>query len=374
MRTLDRYLVREFLRLFALFAVAAPLLFILGDWTDNLDTFSNRGIPVGRVAIGYVYAFPQFMYWSLPVAALVATVFSISAMTRHSEMVAAKAGGISFFRVIFWLPILGILLTGLGLALVEVVPVALSKRAEVMGESGPRTTARSNFVYRAESGDVLAVTNLDARSGRMFNPVVEHEGDGVTTRAYQVLATEALYDPARGYWTFHEGFIRIFPPGSSADCAEADTLPEPVCPLPMRQYEFESLEMPRIGESPEQLLAQPKDAEEMRYAELGKFIHTLERSGAEPHELRVEQAQKLAIPAAALVVILFGAPLANSHGRAGPAYGIGISLAITIAYLMLFRVTQAVGATGLVSPMVAAWSPNGVMLLAGLVLMTRVRT
>src|SRR5690606_16936203 len=124
---------------------------------------------------------------------------------------------------------------------------------------------------------------------------------------------------------FEDGYLRVFPAATQ-----------------MREYRFEKLLLPEIGETPEELLAQPKEADEMRYAELGRFIEMLERAGAEPHELRVERASKLAIPAATLVIILFGAPLANSQARSGPAFGVGISLGITILYLMLFRISEAV--------------------------------
>ena len=72
--------------------------------------------------------------------------------------------------------------------------------------------------------------------------------------------------------------------------------------------------------------------------------------------------------------MLFGAPLANAQPRGGAAYGIGISLAITILYLMLIRVFEAIGSTGALSPIVAAWIPNGIFALAAIVLLARVRT
>jgi lipopolysaccharide export system permease protein len=88
----------------------------------------------------------------------------------------------------------------------------------------------------------------------------------------------------------------------------------------------------------------------------------------------VERAQKRAIPVAALVIVLFGAPLASSAPRGGAAYGIGVSLAVTILYLMLFKVAGAAGNTGALPPQVAAWLPNVVFGLAAVVLLARVRT
>ena len=355
-RTLDRYVTREFLRLFALFTLAAPLLFILGDLTDNLDDYTGRQIPPGDVALGYVYQLPLFILWCFPIGALIATVFTVSAMTRHSEMAAAKAGGISFFRALLVLPVLGLLLTVAGLVLSEVAPIALEKRAEVLGERDQSPGARNNFVYRTESGAVFSVRQLDAGRGRMMNLTVEKEGDLETLPAVHIVAQEAVYDTTSG-WTLASGHMRLFPPGADE-----------------RLFRFGQLRLPGLRETPEQLLAEPKEPEEMRYAELAHFIDILRRSGAEPNELEVELALKIAIPAATLIIILFGAPLANTHARGGPAFGIGISLGITILYLMMFRVAEAAGSTGSIHPVLAAWIPNGVFLLAAFVLLARVRT
>jgi lipopolysaccharide export system permease protein len=88
----------------------------------------------------------------------------------------------------------------------------------------------------------------------------------------------------------------------------------------------------------------------------------------------VKREQRLAIPVATLVIILFGAPLATSSKRGGAAYGIGISLATTILYLILFRVAGALGYAGTLDPLLAAWLPNALFFVAGLILMAKVRT
>lgn len=355
-RILDRYVTREFLRLFVLFSLAAPLLFVIGDWTDNLDDYTARGIALGAVALSYVYQLPLFILWSFPIAALVATVFTVSNMTRHSELAAAKAGGVSFWRAIAVLPVLGVLLTVVGIGLSELVPITFEKRAVLLGEKDRVPGVRGNFVYRTESGAVFSIRQLDVQGGRMRNIVIEHEGDRENRPDIHVVANEAVWDTATG-WTLNEGFYRMFPP----DAAQ-------------RAFAFERLRLPAFTETPEDLLAEPKEPEEMRYAELGRFIDMLQRSGGQPLELMVEHAQKIAIPVATLVIILFAAPLANSQARSGPAYGIGVSLGVTILYMMLLRVSTAFGATGTLPPLVAAWLPNGVCLVAAAALMARVRT
>jgi hypothetical protein len=84
-RILDWLVARTFLRLFILFVLGAPLLFILGDATEKLDSYMDRGLPLGQVLISYAYQYPQFVFWSFPIAALLAAVFTIQPMTVHRE-------------------------------------------------------------------------------------------------------------------------------------------------------------------------------------------------------------------------------------------------------------------------------------------------
>jgi lipopolysaccharide export system permease protein len=355
-RVLDRYVVREFLRLFILFAISAPILFILGDVTDNIDTFMDRQITGQDIALGYLFQMPEFIFYSFPIAALIATIFTVSNMTRHSEMAAAKAGGVSFYRVLLPLPILGVLLTLVALFISEITPIAGARRAELHGEKRDRRQARTDFVYRAQGGAVYSIRLLDTERNRIDGLTMHRQGDEVNVPTVSITAAQATFAPDTG-WTFHNGYLRyLLGPGK-----ESTTRFDRLLPL-------------RLKETPEQLLAVPKEPEEMRYVELGQFIDIMERSGAKPLKLMVEHAQKIAIPVATLIIILFAAPLANTTSRGGPAYGIGISLGITVLYLMLFRLSAAAGATGTFPTTLAAWLPNILFLVAAGLLLTRVRT
>ena len=355
-RLLDRYVVSEFLRLFLLFVMAAPVLFILGDLMDNLDRYMERGLSTRQVGLSYLYQVPLFVLYSFPIASLIASVFTVSNMTRYSEVAAAKAGGVSFYRLFAALPFLGVVLTVAALGLSELVPVANRMRAEVLGERSRSRTSRADFIYRAADGRVFSIRNLDVAGGRIDDISMEREGDEPRVPGVHLSAPNASFHPDSG-WTLQSGYLRLF----------IDSTTE-------RTFHFERLRPLVLTETPEQLLAEPKDPEDMGYAELGRFIDILERSGGRPLELKVERAQKIAIPVATLVIILFAMPLATSSRRGGSAYGVGISLAITIFYLMLFRVAGSAGASGALPPLVAAWIPNGAFAIAAAVLLARVKS
>jgi LPS export ABC transporter permease LptG len=355
MSILDRLIVREFSRLFALFIIAAPVLFILGDVTENLDRYLADA-NIRQVAMGYVYQLPLFISWGMPVAALIATIFTVNSMTRHSEVAAAKAGGISFYRLFGALPVLGIVLTLLGLVLVELVPLGTRLRAEALGQRETFQVARSNFVYRDMDGRAFGIRRLDVANAEISGITMERPGREPEVPSVHAYAPTARWERETG-WTLHDGYVRLM-----------------AGPDIERAYRFDRLRPRGFDEPPDRLLDQQKDPDMMGYAELGQLIGSLQRSGADPRDLMVERAQKIAIPVAALIIILFGAPLANSAPRGGAAYGVGISLAVTIAYLMLFKVAGAAGNTGTLPPLLAAWLPNGLFAAAAAVFLARVRT
>lgn len=357
-RPLDRYVFSEFIRIFITTALGFPVLVIVIDLTDNLEKYLNRNLPRADIFLSYVYWLPDSMFLVLPAAVLFATVFSIGAFTRHSEITAAKASGISFHRMT--LPIfVGSVFAGMfGLLLGELVPITNSKREKLLQEhkfvSG---SERFNFAYSAENGRVYKVTALNADRATIDGLEIERKGGndpGYPT--YVISALNAKWDSTGG-WRTGPGDLHIIP-DSNADLA----------------FSFESLHDRRLTERPIELMASPKAPQEMGYRDLGKFIRALERSGGDVNELKVERMLKLAIPVTCIIIALFGAPLATSTQRGGAAYGIGVSLATTVVFLMFIQLTKAIGGKGLVPADLAAWIPNAIFGVVGTILLSRVKT
>ncbi len=356
MKLLDLYVARRFLGTFIVLVLGIPLLFIIADITDNIDRYINRGLTAKQVSLSYVYQLPLFIQYSFPIAALVATVFTIGAMTRYQEITAAKAGGLSFYRLMSPIVGMAVLLTVAGLGLGELVPYTLEKRAELMGNrKADAIGSRAAFVYQTQGEGMLTVRMLNVRDREMTGVVLERNASKTGPGMHRIAST-ARWTPHRG-WMLQGGYVRRL----GADGTEVT-------------FAFDSLRVPGLTETPDDLLAEPKDAEEMGYEEMSRFITAIDRSGGDSRPLRVERAQKIALPVAVLIIVLFGAPLATSSQRGGTAFGIGISLGVTILYMLLFRVGKAVGSSGALDPNVAAWAPNLLFLVAALWFMSRVRT
>jgi lipopolysaccharide export system permease protein len=355
-RILDLLIIRTFLRIFALFVFGAPLLFVVGDIVENIDRYLDRGLTMGEVATAQLYMLPEFISWSFPIAALIATVFTIHSMTQHHEVLAAKAGGISFHRLMAPLIVLGLGLTGAGLLLSEAVPVAKRRSGQILRSEEVGRLWRADFVFKTDDDRTLTARRLNIIPPSMTQVVLEVPGGSGGEVAQHIQAVNAVFDSVRG-WTFTDGYLRLLPDRA----------------VPLTLY-FDSLRSNGFGEPPRGLLGRATEEDEMTDAEIDRMVANLTRSGGDPSRLLVEKGQRKAIAVATLVIILFGGPLATSTRRGGTTYGIGVALASTIFYLLIFRLAKAAGQSGALSPLLSAWIPNMMFLVCGLILLKRVRT
>jgi lipopolysaccharide export system permease protein len=355
---LDRYLLREWFKIFTATAVGFPLIVIVLEITDKLSEYLGRGITTTEILLAQVYSLPENIFRVLPAAVLFATVFSIGAMNRHSELTAAKASGRSFHRMVIPIFLVSIVAAAASLVIGELAPAATMRKLELLGELEIRATnSRQNFVYRAEEGWVYTIRSLNIRQRQIHDLVLEREGSGADYPTLVVNARGGRFDDTTQTWMLREGRSRILSEATGESTVQ-----------------FDSLRLRNLTETPADLLSEPLKPEQMNYAELGRYIEALERSGGDGRKLKVYQALKIAVPVTCMIIALFGAPLAVAAPRASGAFGIAASLATTMVFLLLVQLSQAVGAGGMLPPAVAAWTPNAAFAIAGLVLLRKAPT
>jgi lipopolysaccharide export system permease protein len=356
LKQLDRYVFVEYVKILAATVLGFPVLVTVIDITEKLDTYLARHLTLGTILKAYVLNVPYTMGLVLPAAVLFATVFAIGAFTRHSEITAAKASGISFHRFIRPIAVGSAIATVLGLLLAVVTPDANARRDEILLEKKSDLMNRFNFTFATEDR-TYTITTADKQRGQLEGVVVERKGNGPAFPTYVMEGTAATYSTRRGNWLLRTGSAHVLL-GDSANFT----------------MQFDSLRDRHFTEEPAHLMSNPRAPDEMGFRDLQRYIAAMERSGSDVNQLRVERMLKVAIPATCIIIMLFGAPLATSNQRGGAAYGIGVSLATTVVFLMLVQLTQAIGNKGLVVPELAAWLPGIAFGIVGAVLLVRVRT
>lgn len=353
---LDWYVATEFSRIFLVTMLGFPVLVFVIDLVDNLRKYTEKKLALDAVALSYVYWIPDTVFMVLPVAVLFATVFSIGTFTRYSEITAAKASGISFYRFIAPILVMATLAAGIDLVFSEIAPPANAKRLKLLeGVKKNQDNERFNFAFASEGGRVYRIYTLNVAKRSVDNIEVETRGSDKQP-GLLINAQNGAWHGDRG-WVLKTGMLRVIP-NETSDLA----------------ISFDSIADRRMTETPQDLRASERMPAEMNFAQLTQFIRVLERSGTDVNTLKVERMLKIAIPVTCIIIALFGAPLATSSQRGGAAYGVAVSLATTIIMLVLIQLTKAIGGKGIMPPEPAAWMPNILMAFVAVILLARVRT
>ena len=112
----------------------------------------------------------------------------------------------------------------------------------------------------------------------------------------------------------------------------------------------------------------------MNFIELDRYIRDLQQSGFDTMKLQVEFYRKFSVPLFALIMALIAVPFGFMVGNRGAMTGIGVAIAIAIAYWGLSTLFEKAGGVGQLPPAMAAWSPDVIFALAGLYLVLRLRS
>ena len=289
---------------------------------------------------------------------LIATIFTIGQCNRWNELVAMKASGISLYRIIAPLLLVSLAMSVLTLMIEEtVLPYSNNQKRTIYDhrilkkpETKPQATA---LIYQGRRGVLYSIQRYDPQTRRMDHvTLVKKDRSG--RLVYRIDANDGDWRGDR--WILRNGYLRYFTSGQ-----EETT------------YRFARLTSSDLEERPEDFARPPKKPEDMNYFELRRFIDRQRREGVATREDEVYLNMKIAYPFASLIIVLFGAPLATISKRGGATANFGVSLFIFILFWGFIQSSRALGKSGTVDPLLAAWMANIAFGTAGIGILLNVR-
>ena len=339
---LDRYVAKQYLSLVALAFVGLLGIFYIITFFEISDRLFRGDTTLDMVLEYFWYATPQWVYYVLPISALVSTLVTVGLLTRTSELTVMKACGISLYRVALPLVLFSLLWSG-----------ALFGMGESFLADANRRAAELRRVIRGGSPlyvDILQRQWLMGGDGAIynyagFNPVevMLHEltvyrfAEDEWRLAERLFTGLAVHEDG---WQGRDVWVREFDEERSPGAFEAIAQRElPIAP-------------------PDAFATDPPDAERMNYRELDRYIGELSASGHDVVPLRVELQRKLSFPLVTLILTLIAVPFAVTIGRHGALSGVGVGLLLALSYWVLVSVFAAIGSAGMLTPTLAAWAPN----------------
>ncbi len=350
MSLLSRYVCRVFAQYFGLGLSICAGLFFLIELFERIDNFIDYRADWLDVALYLLLRLPGILYLMVPVACLLASVLTFSTLNKHNEIVAMRAAGVAPLRLALPLFGLGWLACFMLLAVQEyVLPYTHRTEREVwrlriqkhkpganLGEFKTR-----DIWYRA-ANRVWHVHQSDPLAGRLSGVTIYTMTSTGDIR-YRIDARDAEWGEAG--WRLRQGQLRTFT--TTAHFATA-----PVH-FVERRYNF--------PERPMEMSALPKGPEEMGLSESWAYARQRQKQGRHQEVRRYLVAfhGKLAFAVVCIIMVGFGAPLALASNRSGgTARAIVLTLVCGFSYWILHSLAMALGQSGYLPPVAAAWMGN----------------
>jgi lipopolysaccharide export system permease protein len=356
MRIHERLILGTFLRYLGQTLVGALILFTLVDLFDHLGNLLDNQATLLQTVRYYVYKMPWIIDQVLPIAILMATLFTVGTMARYMELNALFASGLSLFRIGRPLLLAGIVLTLVSLAWREYVmpeanvrkwrvwEVEIHKKTETLRPTRKiAVTGPDGRLYYAEKYDPNSQQVTGLRVLSLDDALVRERLD----------AERAEWDG--DCWILHTGTHRTF--GEDGDTVDR----------------FDVLRASDLSITPEGLYHTRVRQENMNIRQLLRHRDLVRQIGGDPTGIDVDVQFQLAFPLVNLIVVALGLVLASGPRKTTIASGFGLTLLIGFGYYLLMMFGRSLGHSGLLPPMVAGWAGNGLYVIIAWVLWIRAR-
>ena len=127
MLILDRYVFKHFIKNFLAALMGFVFLYIIIDMFSTLQEILKNHPSILKVVELYIFFIPTIITQTSPIAALLATLFTIGHFNQSNEIIAMRASGISIFHIIKPIIFAGLVFS-LGIFLLNEIVVPYSQR------------------------------------------------------------------------------------------------------------------------------------------------------------------------------------------------------------------------------------------------------
>jgi lipopolysaccharide export system permease protein len=349
--TLCLYLGRRFLMWFGLVLACVTGIVILAESIELLRRGAESGLGIGRLFGMALLKAPGTIQEVMPFTLLIAVMLTYWHLNRTSELMVARASGISVWQFLLPAAVLAVLIGGVRIAVLDPVATALSARFQKLADlyiddTGGIITATSNGLWLRQydrSGQAIihaARLSLDDQTFHNVSVISFTADDALTGRIDAPSATLGA-----GYWHLRDAWVVL--PNRSPVLAADYRLPT-------------HLSLDQVVGS----LAPPTT---VSFWALPHYIELLEATGLSSVFHRLQWQRLLAMPLLFAAMILVGAAFSLRPQRLGGTM-VRVGAGVTTGFLLYFLSDLIIrlGRNDSIPPVLAGWTPAGMTALVGI--------
>ncbi|MDD4156873.1 MAG: LptF/LptG family permease [Candidatus Cloacimonetes bacterium] len=353
MKILDKYILKQYISNFLIIILSFSALFIIIDVFDRLPRLLKYSNDYYYFAQYFLLRIPYLFVLTSPIVVLLSGLFLMSTLSKYNESIAIRAAGISIFRMVRPLLILGIIVSIIIMIFGEyVLPYTEYKRnkiytEDIKGQEIEDIKMRSNIFY-SDNNFLFYLNYFDGYKNkiRVIDITEKDKSTGKIVRKIQ--ANEAIWDGSQ--WSFINCYERHFDNNQ------------------VTYYNFQpKTNIPEITTTPDDFIKSSKSTMSMNYFELLDYINRLKKIGEKHHIEQTDLYMKVTFPFANFIILLFCIPLATASVRSkgrGVIFLMGIM--ICFLYLVTLRICQSLGYNEIISPLTATIFPHILFFIIGI--------
>lgn len=355
-KTLQRYVLNTFLKLFILTTFAFLSLFLIGEFIGRVGQAVEHQAEFRQVLLYFVYQLPFILFQVAPFALLCSSILLMTILSRNNELIAIQAGGISIHRISRPLLLLSLLASLATLLGGEFLLPYTNHQSNLILQTKIKKRflkgiyKNSKIWYHGEDHTIWNI-QLIYPEGNLMNGVTLFRMGEDSRLKERLDATRARWEGGKGV-SFLDGFLRAFDGDGSF------------------QASFFSEKKIPSSEKLEDFMLIQKEPNEMSLREISAYVKKVQSNGYDATQYLVDMHAKLAFPFSCLVMTLVGIPFSLRSSRSGGvALGIVSGIFLGFAYWILSSIDLSLGKAGTLPPLVAAWGANLLFTTLGITLM-----
>lgn len=352
---IDWYIMKKFLSTYIFLIAIVILIAIIFDYNEKIDKFTQSHVPVRKIVFDYYLNFiPYFSNLFSPLFVFIAVILFTSNLASNSEIIAMKAAGMSFRRLLRPYMLSAFLIAVVTFLLgAYVIPVGNISRVNFENAYVKKksTTTADNVQMQVDTGVVAYITHFDnvTKSGYGFSLDKFVDKKLVSHLTAQNIQYDTLSD-RRYSWTIRMYNIRTLK-GRREKISSGEKLDT------------------MIMMEPSDFFYTKNQQETMTLPQLGEFIGKQKMRGApNVNTFEVEYHKRFAMPFAAFILTVIGVSLSSQKRKGGMGISLGIGLALSFTYIMFQTVSATFSTNAGMPAALAAWIPNAVFAVIAFIL------
>lgn len=347
MKIFDKYIIRNFVSTFFFMVIILSTIAVVIDLSQKLGRIEDNGsTPTAALTQFYPFWAVWLVNTFLPVAVFISVIYFTSRLTMQTEIVAAQAGGISFFRITRPYIVVAAAIAAIALFVNNfALPWANIKKNKYQYEYLLSNTKKGEYYERQKISSQISpdeyifAQNYD-RVEKRGSSFVFQEFEKEKLK-YQIIASSFNWDEKDSVYVLRNVYVRKILSDLKDSLGYQITLKR------------------KFRATPDEILPEGYVAETMNSVELNRFIQRQKFKGsASVNAYMNELQQRNSSPFSTFILTLLALSLSSQKRRGG--IGVNLALGIFLAFIYIFfnQISLTYSTQGYVSPFVAAWGPN----------------